>query len=57
MIHQKPIDDAPGGFGICFRPRHCGGPQDAIEPVNRKKNRNPIHKKMKHFFYFKMSEL
>jgi hypothetical protein len=37
-------------------PRRCGGPQDAIEPVNRKKNSKPIHQKNETFFCLEMSE-
>jgi len=27
-------DNAPGGFGVCLRPRRCGEPQNAREPKN-----------------------
>jgi hypothetical protein len=25
-LSKIPVDDAPGGFGICLRPRRCGNP-------------------------------
>jgi hypothetical protein len=28
---KKLMDNTPGGFGFCFRPRRCGDLRDAIE--------------------------
>jgi len=38
MYQKHLLMTLQGGFWIYLRPRFCGGPQDAIEPVNRKKN-------------------
>jgi hypothetical protein len=56
-LSKIPVDDAPGGFGICLRPRRCGDPQGAIEPINRNKIRKSILQKMKHFFCLVLSKL
>jgi len=46
-----------GASAFASAPAAVAAPQDAIEPVNRKKNRNPIHQKMKHFFCLEICEL